>query len=194
MQDKLSISADMLDPPQRIALAYAPKRVRPVWEALLLLEQRLADAARPGRDPIMIQFRLAWWRDRLAEPAGQRPKGEPLLARLAAWDGQTAALTALVNGWEAKIVGEDGGAELARARTEAFVALGHLVGVGDTEAIRRAAQGLADPASAKPAPALPRAMRPLAVLRAMALRDARGGKPTPFADIARVMWVGLLGR
>jgi phytoene synthase len=142
----------------------------------------------------MIQLRLAWWRDRLAEPAGQRPKGEPLLARLALWDGQTAALIALVNGWEAKIVGEDGGAELARARTEAFVALGQLVGAVDAAAIRLTAQGLADPASAELAPALPRTMRPLAVLRAMALRDARGGKPTPFADIARVVRVGLLGR
>lgn len=194
MQDKLSTSADVLDPPQRIALAYAPKQARPAWETLLLLEQRLADAARPGRDPIMIQLRLAWWRDRLAEAAERRPKGEPLLARLTIWDAQRDALIGLVNGWEAKVVGEDGGAELARARCDAFVALGQLLGVGEGHAIRRAAQGSEVSATAQRIPALPRAMRPLAVLCAMARREARGGKPTPFADIARVVRVGIFGR
>ena len=43
----------------------------------------------------MIQLRLAWWRDRLREPAADRPLGEPLLAILNAWDSETAALIAL---------------------------------------------------------------------------------------------------
>lgn len=194
MQDRHAHLIDALDPPQRIAIAYAPASARPAWEALLLLEQRLADAARPGRDPIMVQLRMAWWRDRLSEPVEQRPKGEPLLARLGVWDQQRESLIALVNGWEAKVAGEDGGAELARARAEVFVALGELVGASDSAAIRAAAQSLANPDPAEPAPYLSRAMRPLAVMVAMARRDARGGKATPVIDMVRVMRVGFLGR
>ena len=98
-----------LSPPERLAVAYAPRAFRPLWEGFLLLDQRLAAATRAGRDPLMIQLRLAWWRDRFASPASEWPAGEPLLALLKPWDTQRAALRAMVDGWEARIVGEDGG-------------------------------------------------------------------------------------
>ena len=70
----------------------------------------------------MIQLRLAWWRDRFAQPCAEWPQGEPLLAKLHGWEPERAALSGLVDGWEARIVGEDGGAELGKARMAQCVA------------------------------------------------------------------------
>ncbi|NLR69977.1 hypothetical protein HGI47_03680 [Novosphingobium sp. ERN07] len=186
---------DDVDPRHRIALAYAPKSARPAWYALLLLERKLAEAARPGRDPMMIQLRLAWWRDRLGEESARWPVSEPAFAHLRAWQGKHQCLSALVDGWEATIVGEDEGRELAAARVASYVALAELLGAGSPETVRSALHDIDYPQAASPLPhALPRAMRPLAVLRALALRKARGGRHTPFSDLARVIWAGLLGR
>lgn len=135
--------------------------MRKAWAGLLLLEQRLADAAREGRDPIMVQLRLAWWRDRLGEPAAQWPKGEPLLAILDAWDGERAALSALVDGHEAARVGEDGGAALALARTGTVLALARMAALSEAHAIGAAsAWGHGEPVPS----GLPKALRPLQLL------------------------------
>lgn len=190
--------AEQLDPPFRLALAYAPAWARPVWLAFLLFEQRLVETAPPGRDPMMVQLRLAWWRDRLNEPSEKWPVSEPVLAHLKAWNGKHGALVGLVDGWEARIVGEDDGGELGRGRIAAIEALAQVLGTDPSGAVRTAAQDLAFPHDA-PHPAsprilrLPRSMRPLAVLRFLARRDAAGGKPTPLADLAGVLRAGLLG-
>ncbi|WP_353230693.1 hypothetical protein [Novosphingobium sp.] len=157
------MTAEWLTPPERLAVAYAPRGVRAAWTGLLALDRRLADAARAGREPIMIQLRLAWWRDRLAEPVAARPRGEPLLALLAAWDSQTPALTALVDGWEAQVVGEDGGAALARARAVALLALAAMGGSAETPALSAAVTDWAE-GRALPSSALPRALRPLVLI------------------------------
>lgn len=176
-------------------MAYAPPAARRAWEGLLLLERKLNDSARPGRDPLMIQLRLSWWRDRFSEPVSAWPSGEPLLALLGAWDAERPALVALVDGWEAKIVGDDGGADLARARERALIALGRLVGGDAPEAITAAAADLYHPGMAGPAPRLPRAMRPLAVLRGLTVREARGGKPlSGWAAMVLTMRLGMFGR
>ncbi len=159
----LSISEEWLTPPERLAVAYAPRALRPAWTGLLALDRRLADAARAGREPIMIQLRLAWWRDRLAEPAAARPRGEPLLAALVAWDDERAALGALVDGWEAQIVGEDGGVALDLARVGAIVALARMAGIAQTPALTAAATDWAHGHGLDPA-SLPRALRPLVLL------------------------------
>lgn len=110
----------------------------------------------------MVQLRLAWWRDRLAEPSSQWPKGEPLLAILPAWDGERAALAALVDGHEAACVGEDGGVALTAARAGSIMALARMAGLGDhplAPVVADAwARGVAPPAG------LPRALRPVALL------------------------------
>lgn len=184
-----------LDPVERLALAYAESSARPAWEALHFFQHRLAEAARPGREPLMIQLRLSWWRDRLSEPAERWPKGEPLLARLQIWQPEAKALIGLVDGWEARIVGEDGGADLARAKIEAYEALARLVDEPHYAAVRAAAERLAQPElrGGSP-PRLSRKMRPLSVLGAYAMRTVHGGKPTPWADMIVLMRVGLLGR
>lgn len=195
MQDKPSEAPEMLDPAQRLALVYAPSTARAAWLALFLFERRLAETARPGREPLMIQLRLSWWRDRLGEPSSAWPVSEPVLGNLKAWNEMHRELVCLVDGWEALVVAEDGGTELAKARVESLVALARLLGVDDADSVREAARQFVDPSTVgKSCPAMPRAMRPLAVLRAMALREARGGTPTPLRDLGRVMRAGLLGR
>ncbi len=184
-----------LSPPERLAVLYAPRRLQALWEGFLLLDRRLADAAREGRDPLMIQLRLAWWRDRFDQPASAWPLGEPLLALLRGWDAQRPALRGLVDGWEARIVGEDGGVELGKARVEVVCALARLSGLRPDDAIRRAAAewlGLEPPGGR--APLLPGALRPLVILRGMALREAAGRPGGAVRDFLAILRLGLFGR
>jgi phytoene synthase len=195
MPGKPSEVPEMLDPAQRLALAYAPAAARDAWLALFLFDQRLAETARPGREPLMIQLRLSWWRDRLGEQSVAWPVSEPVLGQLKAWREQHGPLVKLVDGWEALVIAEDGGAELAQARAEALEALARLLGVEDLSSTKEAARQFVDPQTAPTTVrAIPREMRPLAVLRAMARREARGGPPTPIRDLVRIMWAGLTGR
>lgn len=184
-----------LSPPERLAVAYAPRAFRPLWEGFLLLDQRLAAATRAGRDPLMIQLRLAWWRDQFASPASEWPAGEPSLALLKPWDTQRAALRAMVDGWEALIVGEDGGAKLGEARIEALMALAHLCHAPADDSVRRAAAewlGMQSP-STRP-PILPAMLRPLAILRGIALREASGKAASPLGNLLAILRIGAFGR
>lgn len=166
-----------------------------MWEGFLLLDRRLADAARAGRDPLMIQLRLAWWRDRFDQACADWPQGEPLLTLLKAWELERAALRGLVDGWEARVVGEDGGGELGKARVEAVFALARMSGTAPDEAVRRAAAEWLgqEPPAARP-PILPGVLRPLAILRGMALREAAGRPGGPMRDFLAILRLGLLGR
>lgn len=191
---RMALLPEDLDPEHRIALAYAPASARAAWLALLGFDQRMADTARPGRDPVMIQLRLAWWRDRLAEDGANWPVSEPLLAQLGSWQGRHGALAAIVDGWEAMIVGEDGGAQLREARVQAHLALAHVLGVTALEPVERMARDLArGQGEITPGPPIARPMRPLAVLRVLAGRDRYDGRSSPLLALMRVIRAGLLG-
>jgi 15-cis-phytoene synthase len=193
--DNLALLDDWLSPPERLAIAYAPKATRMAWAGFLALDRRLAEAAKPGREPIMVQVRLAWWRERFNQPASAWPQGEPLLAILTAWDTERTALGALVDGYEARNVGEDGGVELARARVDAICALARLSRVNDDAAIRgAAAQWLGLAGATQTHATLPRAMRPLVILRGMALREESGNTGPPWREFLAILRLGLLGR
>jgi len=183
------IAEEWLTPPERLAIAYAPRALRPAWTGLLALDRRLADAARAGREPIMIQLRLAWWRDRLAEPAEKRPRGEPLLAVLVAWDEECAALGALVDGWEAQVVGEDGGAALDAARAGAIVALARLAGIAPTPALSTLATDWAH-GHGFDTTTVPRALRPLVLID----HFDRAGDAAPWRVMLGALRKGWLGR
>ncbi len=96
---------DALTPPNRLALAYAKGPSRAFLELLLIHDVRLAGIVSNGKEPLIGQIRLAWWRDAIAKPAAQRPLGEPLLAQLTALDGTPvggkaqAAMLQLVDAW-----------------------------------------------------------------------------------------------
>ncbi len=137
----------------------------------------------------MIQLRLAWWRDRLAEPASAWPRGEPLLALLSAWDAERSALVALVDGWEAQGVGEDGGGALDQARAGAILALTRLSGLPETPAMRDAATAWAA-GRIMPRTRLPRALRPLLLLDHFASADAQH----PLRVMLGAMRKGWLGQ
>lgn len=209
---------DGLSPLYRLALAYAPGPAKPAWLTFLALDTRLAGLLRQARDPVLAQIRLAWWRERLEQPPQDRPRGEPLLAKLADWPDGGSALSPLVDGWEALL----GDPPLARPALESF-AQGRAAGIsalaaclsladpapdlarswaiadlachlGDPREQVLAMDGLAErPASA----GLPKSLRPLLVLQRVNHRAARKGGAahlTTPAALFTAMRAGLLGR
>jgi phytoene synthase len=183
-----------LPPLQRLAVAYAPAGSRPAWTALVLLDHRLGRAVAGASEPLIGQLKLAWWRDRMREPASRWPAGEPLLAALRRFDGERAALEALVDGWEGLIDDEAGdGAltHLGQARASVVAALARIVGCAiEPAALVALARRwtLAEQSPSSPI-RLPRAMRPLIVL-------ANQPDPAQVGPLAllRIVRLGMLGR
>lgn len=210
---------DALPTEQRLALAYARAADKPLMLAIFLLDARLAATVRGGREPVLAQIKLAWWREQLGKDADDRPAGEPLLAMLAPLAGESAALTRLVDGWE-HMLGDsplpvDVLEGFADGRAAAFGALARHIGApAAAPEAERAARGwaLADLAAklgqaeertaalALAArhdwrrPALPRRLRPLAVLHGLARRTRGEG---PLLDGPAALFtatrIGLLG-
>jgi phytoene synthase len=207
---------------QRLALVYAPGRMREPTLALLALDSRLAGVLRSASEPMLAQIRLAWWRDMLARDAAERPGGEPVLALLSGWRDEAASLVALVDGWEQLVEPDSLGAEAMRAfcagRGEACAALARVAGCSAAEGnARTAGEGwaladlaarLTDPQERETAAglvreadwrriALPRALRPLAILHGLAANAARSGQdfrePGP-GSLLLAMRIGLCGR
>jgi phytoene synthase len=191
---------DHLAPAERLALSYAPARARSANLALLALDGRLAAIIRSRLEPIAAQLRLAWWRDMLARPPAEWPRGEPVLDALRAWR-DPAPLAALADGWEALLAEALGEAEIdafVEARADAFACLARELDVVHARAgaadcarlwaLTDLAAHVADEgerrlllarAARLPAPGpLPAELRPLAVLaRLGAASLARGGGP-----------------
>jgi phytoene synthase len=153
------------------------------------------------------QMRLAWWRDALGTSPQDRPRGDAVLDAIGThWAGREAALIAMVDGWEVLVVAERLGPDEAQAFASGRGAFfGALAGdCTSAQASRIAAAGarwaLADAAAAvsddderallvqagqtqgRPEPSgsgrMPRDLRGLAVLEALAVRALqRGGRP-----------------
>lgn len=203
----MTVTLESLSPVHRLALSYAPKSARPLWLGLLGLDTRLAQVVREAREPLLAQIRLAWWRDRLAEPADHRPAGEPLLASLG---DKGAAFAPLVDGWEALLgdapLPQTAIGDFADGRARALGGLAELLGrpreaseqAGRSWALADLASRLSHPEECAHAaalaaypgiPSLPREMRPLVVLHGLASRDRNG----PITLLA-AMRLGIFGR
>ena len=207
---------------QRLALAYARAPDKPLTLALFLLDARLAATVRGGREPVLAQIKLAWWREQLGKAAADRPAGEPLLAMLAPLAHESAALAQLVNGWEQMLGDSPLGAEalegFAAGRGAAVGALARALGASAAAAMaEQAGRGwaLADLAAKLRQPeeraaaldlaarhdwghiALPRRLRPVQVLHGLA-RRARGKGYGQLLDGPGALLVasriGVLGR
>ena len=91
-----------LDPPARLAIAYARSDVRSAFALLLQIDNRFADILRNAREPMIAQIKMAWWREAFASAVEARPKGEPLLQALneAGECIPSSALEALASAWE----------------------------------------------------------------------------------------------
>ena len=209
-----SVETFEMAPECRFALAYAGKR-REAFAALFALDHRLARAAREASEPIIAQMKLAWWRDRFAQPVADWPKGEPLLQALSLWGDDAARLHALVDGWESfAVAGEAGGArDLIAGREAAWLGIAGMLddrhapcSVGFAAARYTLAalrdDGFGPPANliaeareAKKPLSLPRTLRPFALLGALGERALRTGRPllggTP--ALALALRVGLTG-
>jgi phytoene synthase len=208
---------DELPPVQRLALAYAPKAARPATLALLALDGRLAAVLRRRGEPVLAQMRFAWWRDVLGKPRAEWPRGDAVLGLLGEWR-DPAPLVSLVDGWEgllAETLEPETVDAFAAGRGQAFAQLAEELGARSDEAgvcgarwaLADLAANIADPhertmvveraRALPPGQRLPRALRPLAVLAALATRSLdSGGTPVldgPGAAMLAVR-VGIIGR
>jgi len=184
-----------------MALAYSDPRLRGPLGTALALDHRLARIAGQTSEVMLGQMRLAWWRDTLRSPVSERPQGDAVLDRVAIhWQGREAALGELVDAWEVLVAAEAmERADIlafARGRAAPFAALAE--GAESAErarlaglrwALAEAAPRLSDPTERErfvelglehvgSRGRLPRALRGLAVLDALAIRALkRGGRP-----------------
>ncbi|WP_156318059.1 squalene/phytoene synthase family protein [Porphyrobacter sp. AAP60] len=196
-------SSDPLPPEADLALAWSPPAVRGPMAAAFQLDRRLARIVARTTEPMLGQMRLAWWRDALGKPVADRPRGDVVLDAISAeWAGREAALATMVDGWEVLVTAD----QLDRDAIEGFGAqrsaiFGALDGdLRPAEAEMVAAAGfrwaLADAAGSvsdageramlidaglgrsAPRGRMPRPLRGLAVLNALAVRSLqRGGRP-----------------
>ena len=200
---------DMRDPRVMVAV---PRERRAAMAALWGLATRLTKLLLDAREPLIGQIKLAWWRDMMAmlasDPAAL-PKGEPLLADLAAsWAGQ-GGLDALVDAAEAMLLAEGDAAQRAAAASfgAALFALsgggeaagtrwGLLWGAGVVEAEDAARRLLADAKNAEaPARGDFAGNRALLMLdRWAAAIAARDGQRSLRSEGLLLLRIGLFGR
>ena len=74
---------ERLDPERRLALAYVPAPRRPAIEALWGLDAALGSVLATGRERMISEIQLAWWRESLEKLDDERPPAEPVLQALA---------------------------------------------------------------------------------------------------------------
>lgn len=195
---------DPLPPEAELAVAWSGSKVRDALSLALQLDRRLARIVGRTQEPMLGQMRLAWWRDALAKPVSERPRGDAVLDGIGLhWQGREAALAKMVDGWEVLVTAQS----LGRTEAEAFGTgrgrfFAAFAGEGGDAALsaRLAAAGLcwalADAAAGvsnsrersvlikvgmtieSPPLRIPRDLAGLAVLESLARRAlARGGRP-----------------
>ena len=220
---QLAMTVEDLPPEAQVAIGYALPEHRDAFTALLVFDRNLARSVAGASEAIVGQLRLAWWRDALAASTDRLPRGNPLLDELAKGFGeQLPRLGALVDGWETVLLAEaiDGSAiqSLRAGREAGWLALARVLGTGENDAAVRLAAGrwasadlissfpqqdreleiIADMQHAPSQPAtLPRALRPLVVLDALARRSLAAGGAPLLADRGSAMVAlraGLFGR
>lgn len=193
-----------LDRDRFLALSYVPAAHRPALEALWQLDSALAAVLTSGRDPLISQIKLAWWRDALeALDRGGRPPAEPALEAVAAHVlplGITGAeLAGMEVGWTLLLTPDP----LTLEELDRFAATrggllfrysAHVLGGDGTQAeaggeawalidLARHSGSEVDAQSAVAAAAVrrwgrwPSNLRPLGMLAVLAQRDAEPGRP-----------------
>ena len=194
MTGSLAWEEIQLEPAEKVALAYAPLKLRQSFAVLLQLDARLARIALATAEPMLAQVKLAWWRDALQDPADEAA-AHPLVGAVARDDAiDPTHLTLLVDAWEAIVAGQGDGLDkvrkLAGARTEIWASVAGLPTHPNVEtaALFWTAGELYARAPAvfprgdfagllerETITALPRALRPLAVLGGLGRRALERG-------------------
>jgi phytoene synthase len=194
-----------LDPDRTLALAYVPAARRTAVEALWRLDAALASVLSTGKEPLISQIRLAWWRESLEKLDREGAPSEPVLQALAAHvvpaGVSGAELSAMEAGWAVLLSAEPltpadlqlyasarGGLLFrytARLLGEASPGLGVEAGGGSWALIDLARHSTDAPDSEAAAAAAraaepyrwPARLRPLGMLAMLARRDAEPGRP-----------------
>lgn len=195
--------ADELPPEVELALSYTPESHRAKFRALFAFDQRLARIVAGTTEVMLGQMRLAWWREQLAVSPEERPQGDAVLNELGQhWQGSEGALTSLIDSWELMVATDQLSVgdvkQYAIQRSAPFEALvtpsDESVAASISAAIARyvfadAANGVSNNREralfveeglerSGPGHRLPKELRGLAVLQALALRSLkRGGRP-----------------
>ena len=73
-----------LDADRALALTYVPAERREALRTLWELDAALGAVLAGGREPLISQIKLAWWRDSLAKLDTEKPPAEPMLQAVAA--------------------------------------------------------------------------------------------------------------
>jgi hypothetical protein len=190
-----------LNPPQKLAITYAPVSARSRLGWLLAIDQRLLSVLHRASEPMIAQLRLSWWRDALKAPFDKRPKGEPLLAGLGDLEPDTqliGAALALVDVYEILVTDDDAHQQNSAhaARIGALVgAYAHWIGASprDRERIDDIEAWWGNPALPRPKK-LPAKTRTLSIL-AMAEHAAQlPVQAQSFRQGLRLNWHALTGR
>ena len=171
-----------------------PPALRPAFDTLLALDDRLAEVVLTASQPALGAVKLAWWRDQLAALDEKEPPAEPLLRevaeRLLAAGLGGAALAALPEGWM-ELLEEEADPD-ARGRA-LFGLMGRLLGVevsgGGAFSCADLARRTGERRWLEPRQArgrAPTAARPVTMLDVLGRRDAsRGWPPEPEATPGR---------
>ena len=193
-----------LDADRGLALTYVPVARRPAVAALWRLDVALGQVLAGGREPLISQIKLAWWREALERLDRDSPPAEPVLESLAEHvlpaGISGAELAAMEEGWRL-LLGEDALTSeqlqvYASGRGGRLFALtARLLGgdgafarpAGESWALVDLARRSGRPEDVEAALAAARAkevgrgwapsLRPLGMLGALAARDAEEGRP-----------------
>jgi phytoene synthase len=194
-----------LDPDRALALAYVPAARRAAIEALWRLDSTLAAGLSTGREPMISQIRLAWWREALDKLDRERPPSEPTLQAAAEHllpaGIRGAELSEMESGWSVllspdPLSADDLGDYAARRGGLLFRFTARLLGAelpesgesaGGAFALIDLARHSANDADCEAALAAarrsgwprrwPSRLRPLGMLAALARRDCEPGRP-----------------
>ena len=95
--------APQLDADRVLALAYVPEAKRPALGALWRLDVALGAVLAGGREPLISQIKLAWWRDALLALDSAKAPAEPVLRDVARYVLPAglagSALAGMEEGW-----------------------------------------------------------------------------------------------
>ena len=195
-----------LDPDRTLALTYVPAERRPALAALWRLDAALGAVLAGGREPLISQIKLAWWRDSLARLDQTPPPAEPVLQEVAKHvlprGIKGSQLARMEEGWSILLAGEaltasdldnysgSRGALLFRHSSQ-------LLGIQMNARVKRAGEGWAladlarhsnaidakaaldaagDRLSDVAAQRWPKSLRPLGMLAMLARRDVDRGR------------------
>jgi phytoene synthase len=166
--------------------------LRPAFDALLGIDDAMAEAALTASQPALGAIKLAWWREALEKLDAAPPPPEPRL-RAAASELLPRGLPGrrlaeLEDGWLSVIDGTDDPARIEQHGRVMFALAGDLLGRTDPAVTHSGASwALADVArrtgeprylrSPMPHVHIAKQLRPLTMLSALAVRDQR--RPWP---------------